>query len=114
MAKTTTILLLLAALFGLAVPGAALAQWGPSGDFEGEKDDEGGSGIRDYTVYVSANDGPCQIWLKNSLETEAAFAGQIGSTYAFYSVATDNVGHREEAPGSFDAYTTVVADVELL
>ena len=54
MAKKTTILLLLAALFGLAVPGVARAQWGPSGDFEGEKDDEGGSGGKKGDMSVSA------------------------------------------------------------
>lgn len=45
--------------------------------------------------------------------TEAVFVGQPGSTYRFYSIATDNVGHREEAPAQPDAQTEVFATVYL-
>jgi hypothetical protein len=36
----------------------------------------------------------------------------VGSTYKFYSIATDNVGHKEATPDEYDARTTITVDVE--
>ncbi len=74
------------------------------------QDDAGGSGIGSYDVYVSTDGGPFELWLDDTTETSALFDGLGGRTYAFYSVATDNVGHREAAPSVPDADTTT-ADV---
>jgi hypothetical protein len=71
-------------------------------------DDAGGSGIAGYDVYASDNGGPFQLWQDATTATSAVYGGKWGHTYAFYSVATDNVGHREALPGDFDASTTVV------
>jgi len=54
-----------------------------------------GSGVRDYTVYVSENDGDYSVWQYNTPTTSAEFTGKIGATYRFYCIATDNVGNRE-------------------
>jgi hypothetical protein len=39
----------------------------------------------------------------------ATFTGQVGKTYSFYSIATDNVGHVETTPLAADASTTLKA-----
>jgi len=73
------------------------------------QDDEGASGVRDYTIYVASDDGPYEVWLANTTETSATFTGGPGRTYKFYSRATDNVGHVEAAPVDPDATTTITA-----
>lgn len=69
-------------------------------------DDGLGSGILNYAIYYSENEGSYQLWLKTS-ETSATFTGTIGSTYKFFSIATDNVGNVENAPFTPDAITTI-------
>jgi hypothetical protein len=70
-------------------------------------DDEGGSGIARYDIYVSADGGSFTRWLQDVTGTSALFAGQPGHTYAFYSVGTDNVGHCETVPATADTATYV-------
>ena len=70
-------------------------------------DDAGGSGIGSYDVFVSDNGGPFTPWLSDTVQTTAIYSGEAGHTYGFYSVATDNVGNREQAPSSPDAMTFV-------
>ncbi len=72
-------------------------------------DDAGGSGIAHYDLYVSDNGGPFELWLDDTNETAATYQGLPEHTYAFYSVATDNVGHQEAPPDSADATTFVQA-----
>lgn len=67
-----------------------------------------GSGIRSYDIYVSADGQPFTLWLDDTPETSATYPGEIGTTYAFYSQATDNVGHIELAEATAQA-TTVAA-----
>jgi hypothetical protein len=71
------------------------------------RDEAGGSGIRDYTIYVSTHGGQYEVWLEETTLTEAVFVGQPGGTYEFYSIARDNVGLRETAPSGADARTSV-------
>jgi hypothetical protein len=66
-----------------------------------------GAGIAAYDVYVSDNGGSFQPWLAATPLTSASYTGQSGHTYAFYSVATDTVGHREAAPATADSHTTL-------
>jgi len=70
-------------------------------------DDDGGSGIGGYDIYVATDGGAFELWLDNTPDTEALFTGSPGHKYAFYSVATDNVGHREDAPLIAEAETVV-------
>jgi hypothetical protein len=72
-------------------------------------DDEAGagSGVGRYDVYVSDDGGPFELWLDATEKTSDVFDGDVGHTYAFYSVATDNVGHREAAPAAADTQTLV-------
>jgi hypothetical protein len=72
---------------------------------------DSGSGILDYSVYVSENNGPFTVWLQNTTATAAAFTGQSGRTYAFYSVARDKTGNPEDAPTIADV-TVAVNDTQ--
>ncbi|MBC8422924.1 hypothetical protein H8E07_02260, partial [bacterium] len=71
------------------------------------QDDPAGSGISGFDIYVSTDNGPFDLWLNNTTDTEAPFTGSEGHKYAFYSIATDNVGHRELAPAEPDARTGI-------
>ena len=73
-------------------------------------DDAGGSGIGTYDVFVSLDGGSFASWLTSTTQTSAIYTGLNGHRYAFYSVAVDNVGHREAAPSSADASTTVITN----
>ena len=69
-----------------------------------------GSGIQNFTIYVSDNDEPFTVWLQNSVGTSATFTGQPGHKYAFHSTARDMVSNVENLKIVPDAVTTVVAD----
>ena len=69
-------------------------------------------GIRDYSVYVMENDTNLYEWQSHTPETSAFFVGEVGSTYKFYSIATDNVSHEEDEPGQYDTQTTITVDVK--
>jgi hypothetical protein len=53
-----------------------------------------------YDVYVSINGGGFALWLAGTSATSAVFPGEPGSTYAFYTIATDSAGNREPQPNS--------------
>ena len=58
-------------------------------------DDAGGSGIKWYSIYVSDNGGPLQLYLENFSRTDTSFTGIAQHTYNFYIAATDSVGNKE-------------------
>ncbi|MVM32442.1 hypothetical protein GO755_20525 [Spirosoma sp. HMF4905] len=74
--------------------------------WEGQ-DDTGGSGIRDYDLYVSENNGPFSAYKTGLTGTTTTFMGKLGSSYRFYTLANDNVGNKEEPPASADAQITI-------
>jgi len=65
-----------------------------------------GSGVAGYDVYVSVDGGEFVKWMDRTTATSATYNGQVGSTYAFYSVAYDNVGHAESAAKTAEATVT--------
>lgn len=65
------------------------------------------SGIALFDIFVSEDGGPFLPWLTGTTAREAIFTGEVGSTYAFYSVATDSAGNREPTPASAQAETIV-------
>jgi hypothetical protein len=71
-------------------------------------DDANGSGVASYDVYVSDNSGPFTLWRDAVTATSAPFTGQAGHAYDFFSVATDNVGHRQPTPGAGQSGTRVL------
>jgi hypothetical protein len=70
-------------------------------------DDAGGSGVKGYSIYVSDNGGAFTPWLLQSTDTSGVYYGQAGHSYAFYSIAEDNVGNREAIPAQPDATTRI-------
>ncbi|MGO9921995.1 MAG: carboxypeptidase regulatory-like domain-containing protein [Isosphaeraceae bacterium] len=70
--------------------------------------DGAGSGIASYNVFVSTNAGPFQPFQTGTTATSATFTGQVGDTYAFFSVATSNVGLVQRTPTAAQATTKVV------
>ncbi len=71
------------------------------------------SGISYFTIYVSDDGGPYTAWLTDTTLTSAPFVGVAGDTYAFYSIAVDNVGHVELPLALPQATTQVVLNNEL-
>jgi hypothetical protein len=67
-----------------------------------------GSGIGSFNIYVSQVGGTFTLWLAGTSAMSATFSGQVGSTYAFYSMAGDHVGNVENAKSVADATTRVV------
>ena len=65
-----------------------------------------GSGIAGFNIYVSTNGGPWTPWLVGTTNTSATFAGRAPNTYAFYSIAYDEVGNVEPHPTIPGATTT--------
>jgi len=66
-----------------------------------------GSGILDYTVFVSENGGPFTVWLLHTTATLGTFAGQSSKSYSFYTVARDRTGNIEDPPTIADANARV-------
>ncbi len=77
------------------------------------QDDAGGSGVASYDVFVSDNGAAFSPFQTDVTQTSATFTGQIGHTYGFYSVATDNVGLVQTKPTAAQASTTVTAAAAL-
>ncbi|MEJ5198075.1 MAG: right-handed parallel beta-helix repeat-containing protein [Anaerolineae bacterium] len=70
---------------------------------------DSGSGIAVYNIYRSVNGGPFELWQACTPMTQTVFAGAVGSTYSFYSVAADNLGHRQPTPTAAQATTVTRA-----
>ncbi len=52
-----------------------------------------GSGVKDFTILVSENGAPYEVWLEQTTQTSAVFNGSPGNFYLFYVFARDNVGN---------------------
>ena len=66
------------------------------------------AGIGTYDVFVSDNGGPFSPWKTAISANSALYTGAlVGHTYAFYVVATDNVGLVEAAPTLPDTQTVI-------
>ena len=71
--------------------------------------DTSGSGVATFDVFVSVDGGAFTLSRDDTPSLSGQFFGQGGHMYAFYSVATDNVGHTETAPTTADTSTTTTA-----
>jgi hypothetical protein len=72
-----------------------------------------GSGIQDFTVFVSDDGGPYTALLRNTTQTSTAFQGQFGHTYGFLVTARDNAFNVENAPNVPDAVTSTVTALDV-
>lgn len=70
------------------------------------QDDPGGSGIRNYSIYVSDNDSAYSLWTTID-KPMFTFSGKNNHEYKFYSLAVDNISNLEKIPSSHDAITIV-------
>jgi hypothetical protein len=70
--------------------------------------DAGGSGIASYTIYASVDGGAFTPWLVGTTQTSATYTGAFGHSYAFFSAATDNLGHQQALPAGAQASTVLV------
>ena len=66
-----------------------------------------GSGISDYTIYVSHNGGPYTLWLANTTDISDTFYAPGGGTYSFFSAARDGAGNVETPRFMADTSTSV-------
>ena len=66
-----------------------------------------GSGVQDFTIYVSDNGSPFTAWLTNTTSTQATYTGVAGHGYGFYSIARDLVGNIEPSKTMADTTTTI-------
>lgn len=73
-------------------------------------DAPGGSGLANYSVYVSRNSAHATPFLTDVADQSGTFVGEPGRQYAFYSIAKDNAGNFESPPTSPDATTIVPLD----
>lgn len=76
-------------------------------NLEWNGDDNQGVGIRNYTIYYQENGGPFEPFLVDTLTGSGEFVAELGSSYCFYSVATDKVGNFEEEPSIPDTCITI-------
>ena len=72
-----------------------------------------GSGVQDFTVFVSDDGGPFEPLLINTTQTSTTFQGQFGHTYGFLVIARDNAFNVEDAPNLPDAVTSAVNAVDV-
>ncbi len=70
---------------------------------------DAGSGVGTYTIYVSLNGGPFEIWADNFTGTTTTFNGLPSTTYRFFSIATDRAGNTESIKGAAEATTVTPA-----
>jgi hypothetical protein len=77
-----------------------LVQWSGS---------DSGSGLRDYTIYISDNGASFLPWVTQTAATQGWFSGRLGHTYRFFSIARDNDGNEENMKTGVEAATQVPA-----
>jgi hypothetical protein len=70
-------------------------------------DDQNGSGVGSYDIYVTTDGGPWTLWQDRTTNTVAVFTGSISHIYGFTSVATDKVGNRETPRSSADVQVSL-------
>ncbi|MEY3367398.1 MAG: hypothetical protein RI973_553 [Bacteroidota bacterium] len=74
------------------------------------QDDPGGTGLREYAVFVSENSSPFNLWQGGLTDTAAVFTGASGGEYSFFTLATDNVGNTEAAKSQGDFTVKIARD----
>jgi hypothetical protein len=72
-----------------------------------------GPGIATYNVYVSDDGGAFTLWQPDTSQSAATYTGQVGHTYGFFSVATDELGLVQPSPTSAQATTEVISALSI-
>ena len=71
------------------------------------QDDLTGSGVKDYVLYVSKNNGPFTLYKDKLTITSEKLTGDPGTTFSFYTRAADNAGNVEADKTLGDRVVTV-------
>jgi hypothetical protein len=58
-------------------------------------DDNGGSGLANFDIYTSENNGAYSVYAKGISDSVISFKGNFGSSYKAYTIASDNTANRE-------------------
>jgi hypothetical protein len=72
--------------------------------------DASGSGVQDYSIYVSKDGGPFRPWLLNTTETSGTYTAEAGHEYAFFSLSHDAAGNSEHLKTAADVSTAADTD----
>jgi hypothetical protein len=72
------------------------------------EDDEGGSGVRDYTLYASPDGEIFTPYQSGVVDPKALYVGDTDVLHSLFSIATDNVGNAEAIKSAGE----VTVDVE--
>lgn len=67
-----------------------------------------GSGISDYSIFVSEEGGDFVPWIVNTTNLQDTISIDPQKFYAFYSIARDRTGNFEKAPQTPDATTDLI------
>ena len=70
---------------------------------------QGATSIAMYEVLVAEDSGPFTPYIASTTSTSTTFTGAFGHAYAFYTVATDNLGGVQATPTGGQAKTRIVA-----
>ena len=71
------------------------------------EDDPNGSGVKDYMLYVSKNNGPFTLYKDKLTITSEDVSGQKGNKFSFYTRAADNAGNLEANKAVGDKVVTI-------
>ncbi|MBO9563926.1 MAG: T9SS type A sorting domain-containing protein [Niastella sp.] len=77
------------------------------------QDDNNGSGMRDYALYVSEGGGPFTLYKKQIDATHDYFVGIPGKTYCFYTIGYDNTGNPEPMKNQCGITATLAQEAAL-
>jgi len=80
----------------------------PSFMLDWSGDDSGGSGVRDYSVFVREDDGLFVPWMEHTTETSGMYIGDWGNKYSIYSISRDRIGNIEKNPSEPDTTTMIL------
>jgi hypothetical protein len=72
------------------------------------QDDNDGSGVRDFDLYVSEGSGPFTLYKKMITATQDFFVGIPGKSYCFYTIGRDNTGNTEPMKNQCGISATLV------
>ncbi|MCE9538151.1 MAG: T9SS type A sorting domain-containing protein, partial [Bacteroidetes bacterium] len=71
-----------------------------------------GSGIMNYSIFVSDNNNEFIAWKISTNSTSDIFNGTVGHSYQFFCIATDSVGLTEAQKLTHEASTTIVTGIK--
>lgn len=74
------------------------------------EDDPNGSGLKDYQLYVSEDDGPFSMVSERITDTSYVYTGKLGHTYGFFVTARDHAGNFEAAKSAPETSTLIYVE----